>query len=72
MDAVTLICNEVTNDEVISYEWYFNGVIQEDETGKTFIIGNTRASTGTYACQVLTQSRVSTRSEDKCITFLCK
>ena len=71
-DIVVLTCNEATNDNILSYNWYFNNIKQNDQKSKTFNIGNTRDKSGMYSCIVVNASKISMKSQEKTITFLCK
>ena len=71
-EVVILTCKESTNTEVISYQWFKNGVEVREQCDKTFVIGNTREGNGIYSCQVVTAKITSMKSEDKDIIFRCK
>ena len=71
---VTLTCTKTTNEDSPTYKWYKNGMEDSTSTASTWNIGNTRAASGSYACEVVaaTHTGTSDKSDAVTVTFLCE
>ena len=73
---VILTCVEATNEDSPSptYKWYKDGTEDSSSTASTWNIGNVRAQTGSYQCEVVaaTHTGTSEKSDAVTVTFLCE
>ena len=70
---VTLTCGEVTNEANPTYKWYKGGMVQGPIT-KTWMIGKTKAASGSYQCEVVAAAHTgsSDKSDTVTVTILCE
>ena len=70
---LTCLENISSNETVDSYQWFKNGSLVKDQTGKTIDIGNNRSANGKYTAKVsATRSGTSKESAEVLIDFMCK
>ena len=74
VNDVTLTCGEATNEASATYKWYKDGMEDTTSTASTWNIGNARAESGSYACEVVaaTHTGTSDKSDAVTVTFLCE
>ena len=72
-DDVTLTCAEATNEPNPTYKWYKGGMAQGPTT-KTWMIGKTKAASGSYQCEVVAATHTGTSDKSVAVTviFLCE
>ena len=73
VDDVTLSCGEATNEPNPTYKWYKGGA-EQGPTTKTWLIGKTKATSGSYQCEVVAATHTGTRdnSDAVTVTILCE
>ena len=74
VNDVTLTCTKATNEGSPTFKWFKDGTEDSTSTASTWDIGKARASSGSYACEVVaaTYTGTSVKSDGVTVTFLCE
>ena len=74
VNDVTLICTKGTNEDNPTFKWFKDSMEDNTSTASTWNIGNARAASGSYACEVVaaTPTGTSGKSDAVTVTFLCE